>query len=144
VYFICDNGDLRWPTSICPYDRADSSTLEGHFSTNLEAVWKDVECTFGILKKRWRILNNGLEYRDIRVCEKIFVVCCCLHNFLLDQQIERGSPKVGRGCPIGDDGVFLDGNTNRPGTDSKSCLSLLLSVHLKIFSKLGKTDREKW
>ncbi len=54
VYFICDNGYLCWPTSICPYERADSSTLEGYFSTNLESVRKDVECTFGILKKRWK------------------------------------------------------------------------------------------
>ena len=30
---------------------------------------KDVECTFGILKKRWRVLNNGLMYQDIKVCE---------------------------------------------------------------------------
>ena len=151
VYFICDNGYLRWPCSICPYERADSSTLEGYFSTNLEGVRKDVECTFGILKKRWRILNNGLEYRDIRVCEKIFVVCCCLHNFLLDQ-MERGSPKVGRGCPIGDDGIFLDGHTHLAKTpDIESALSLqfgkrrsLLSVHLRVFRKLGKNNRDEW
>jgi hypothetical protein len=150
VYFICNNGYHCWPTSICPYEQADSSTLEGYFSTNLEGVRKDVECTFGILKKRWRILNNGLEYRDIRICEKIFVVCCCLHNFLLEQ-MERGLPKVGRGRPIGDDGVFLDGHTNRPGTASESGLSIqfgkrhsLLAIHLKVFCKLGKTDHEEW
>ena len=150
VYLICDNGYLRWPTSICPYERVDCSTPEGYFSANLEAVRKDVECTFGILKKRWRILNNGLEYRDIRLCEKIFVTCCCLHNFLLDQQMERGSHRVGRGCPIGDDGIFLDGHTNRQGRDSESGLSLqfgrrrsLLSIHLKVFCKFGNPDREE-
>ena len=41
VYLICNNGYLCWPTSICPYKRADCSTLEGYFSANLEAVWKD-------------------------------------------------------------------------------------------------------
>jgi len=150
VYLICDNGYLRWPTSICPYERVDCSTPEGYFSANLEAVRKDVECTFGILKKRWRILNNGLEYRDIRLCEKIFVTCCCLHNFLLDQQMERGSHRVGRGCPIGDDGIFLDGHTNRQGRDSESGLSLqfgrrrsLLSIHLKVFCKSGNPDCEE-
>ena len=70
MYLICDNGYLRWPESICPYESADKTTLEGYFSTNLESVRKDVECTFGILKKRWRILNNGLFYRDIAKCEK--------------------------------------------------------------------------
>jgi hypothetical protein len=70
MYLICDNGYLRWPTSICPYEGAAKSTLEGYFSTNLESVRKDVECTFGILKKRWKILNHGLLHRDISVCKK--------------------------------------------------------------------------
>ncbi len=113
---------------------------------------KDVEeCTFGILKKGWRILNNGLKYRDMKVCEKIFVLCCCMHNFLLEQR-EIGSPKVGHGRPIGDNGVFLDGHTEQPGTASNTGLSLqfgkrrmLLATHLKVFRKLGKTDQhEVW
>ena len=150
VYLICDNGYHRWPTSISPYERAVSSTIEGYFSTNLEAVRKDVECTFGILKKSWRILNNGLDYRDMKVCEKIFVVCCCLHNFLLEER-EIGSHKVGRGRPIGDDGIFLDGHTERVGTASETGLSIqfgkrrmLLATHLTVFRKLGKTDSEAW
>ena len=150
VYVICDNGYHRWPTSICPYERAESSTFEGHFSTNLEGVRKDVECTFGILKKRWRILNNGLEYRDMKVCEKIFVACCCLHNFLLEEK-EISAPKVGRGRPIGNDGVFLDGHTERQGLVSESGLSIqfgkrrtLLANHLKVFRTLGQTDSEAW
>jgi hypothetical protein len=49
MYLICDNGYLQWPTSICLYSKADNSTLEGYFLTNLESVRKDVECTFGIL-----------------------------------------------------------------------------------------------
>jgi len=146
VYFICDNGYLRWPSSICPYERDDSNTLEGYFSTNLEGVRKDVECTFGILKKRWRILNNGLEYRDMRVCEKIFVACCWLHNFLLEEN-EIGYHKVGRGTPIGNDGVFLDGHTELPATTSETGLSVqfgkrrkLLATHLKVFRNMDKTD----
>ena len=138
------------PSSICPYERVDSNTLEGYFSTNLEGVRKDVECTFGILKKRWRILNNGLQYRDIRICEKIFVVCCCLHNFLLEQ-MERGTPKVGRGHPIGDNVVYLDGHIDPPGGTSKTGLSLqfgkrrsLLANHLKLFRQLGMTNRDEW
>jgi hypothetical protein len=65
MYLICDNGYLLWPTSICPYSKANNATLEGFFSTNLESVRKDVECTFGILKKRWKVLNHGFKQRDI-------------------------------------------------------------------------------
>ena len=107
---------------------------------------KDVKCTFGILKKRWRILNNGLEYRDMRVCEKIFVACCWLHNFLLEEN-EIGYHKVGRGTPIGNDGVFLDGHTELPATTSETGLSVqfrkrrkLLATHLKVCRNMDNTD----
>ncbi len=83
--------------------------------------------TFGILKKHWRILNNGLKYRDMKVCKKIFVVCCCLHNFLLEQR-EIGSPKVGRSRPIGDDGILLVGYTEQPGTVTETGISQHPSV----------------
>ncbi len=75
----------------------------GYFSSNLESVCKDVECTFGIIKKRWRILNN----RDIGICEKIFVSCRCLHNFLLDL-MERTDVRVGHGGPLQGDVIWLD------------------------------------
>jgi hypothetical protein len=96
MYLICDNGYLHWPTSICLCAQVDKSTLEGYFSTNIESVCKDVECTFGITKKRWQILNNGFKYRDINICEKIFINCCCLHNFFLDL-MEQNTVRVGRG-----------------------------------------------
>lgn len=69
VYLICDGGYLRWKTLICPFPHAHSASRHGHFSTNLESVRKDVECTFGILKKRWRILEYGMQYRSIIKCE---------------------------------------------------------------------------
>lgn len=144
MYLICDNGYLRWPQSICPYEGANKATLEGYFSTNLESVRKDVECTFGILKKRWRILNNGLNYRDIGKCEKIFVACACLHNFLLDQ-MERTDVRVGRGYPIGDDGLWLSGHTTVDTTETEKFLATqfgrrraLLARHLCVFRKKGQ------
>jgi hypothetical protein len=55
-YLICDNGYLRWPTTICPYMQVDCASVEGYFSTNLEGVCKDVECMFVISKKRWGVI----------------------------------------------------------------------------------------
>ena len=144
AYLICDNGYHRWPISISPYANADSASLEGYFSTNLESIRKDVECTFGILKKRWRVLNDGFYYRDINICEKIFVTCCCLNNFLVNL-MERSNIRVGRGVPIGDDGIWLDGHTTNHSTDT-SDLALskqfaerrsLLAKHLHVFRQKG-------
>jgi hypothetical protein len=104
VNLICDNGYLHWLSSICPYEGHIHANLEGYFSLNLKSVHKDVECTFEILKKRWKILKNGLLDWDICICEKFFVMCCCLHNFLLDLRVWN-NVQAGHGCPIGNDGL---------------------------------------
>ena len=104
----CDNGYLRWPTSICPYLHSDKTTMEGYFSTNLESVRKDVECVFGILKKRWRVLDHGFKFRSLEICEKVFFTCCCLHNEMLDMMESRSNRyRVGRGSAASDEGMWL-------------------------------------
>jgi len=87
-------------------------------------------------------LNDGLDYRDISKCEKIFKACCCLNNLMLDQ-MERNTVRVGRGAPIGTDGIWLDGNTvATEATDVMRSLQFakrrsLLAKHLKVLRKKG-------
>lgn len=50
----------------------------------MESVRKDVECTFGILKNRWRILKLPILYRREKVIDAIMKTCCALHNMLLE------------------------------------------------------------
>jgi hypothetical protein len=45
---------------------------------------KDVECTFGILKGRFRILKSGILLNNPLSVEHIFKTCCALHNMLLE------------------------------------------------------------
>ena len=101
-----------------------------------------MECTFGILKKRWQVLNDGLDYRDISKCKKKFNACCCLNNMMLDQ-MERNAVRVGRGAPIGMDGIWLDGHTvaTEPTADILFSLQFakrrsLLATHLKVLRSL--------
>ena len=146
MYLICDNGYLRWSTTIRPFKRAETGTPEEYFSKHLEGVWKDVECTFGILKKRWRILNNGFFHRDMVICEKIFITCCWLNNFMLDVMV-RTNVRVGRGAPIGGDGIWLSGTTEvEPEAMEENDRDLsvqflhrrgLLVNHLHLFCKKG-------
>ena len=49
----------------------------------MESVRKDVECTFGILKQRFRILKNPIQYHDHNFIENIMRSCCIIHNMLL-------------------------------------------------------------
>ena len=112
MYLICDNGYLRWPQSMCPYVGEPISTVEGYFSSNLESVRKDVECVFGILKERWCCLQQGFKYCDIKICQEIFVVCCVLHNMMLDEMSkDDANSKIGRGICLPNDGMWLDVST---------------------------------
>jgi hypothetical protein len=35
-YLICDNGYLRWPTTVCPFTWVRCASAEGYFLSNLE------------------------------------------------------------------------------------------------------------
>jgi len=48
-----------------------------------ESIRKDVECTFGMLKHRWRLFLVGTRYTDATVIEAAFHTACILHNMLL-------------------------------------------------------------
>ena len=50
----------------------------------LESIRIDVECTFGILKGRWRILKSGVRLCGVDSVDHIWFTCCVLHNWLLE------------------------------------------------------------
>lgn len=52
------------------------------FTNLLESVRKDVECFFGILKARFRILKLALAYQSQKTIDNVFFTCCILHNML--------------------------------------------------------------
>jgi hypothetical protein len=108
AYVIVDNGYLTWPTTMPPMkDTCNRSELR--FSQWLEALRKDVECTFGILKGRWRILKTGIRVYNTEASDNIWMTCCALHNLLLD--VDGLSHKWEEGVPSSyetDAGQFLD------------------------------------
>ena len=82
VYFICDGGYPKDPYLINPFG-ARSDMAEVYWSEWLESVRKDVECTFGVLKARFRILRNGMRFHKKIVVDAVMITCCILHNMLL-------------------------------------------------------------
>jgi Plant transposon protein len=82
-WLIVDNGYLKWPTTVPPF-KLSASEKERRWSQWLESLRKDVECTFGILKGRWRILKTGIRLEGVEVADNIFKTCCALHNWLLE------------------------------------------------------------
>ena len=82
-YLIVDNGYLDWSVTVPPLKTTDLYSYL-RFSNWLESMRKDVECAFGILKGRWRCLRYGIRLHGIEGCDKIWLTCCALHNYLLE------------------------------------------------------------
>jgi hypothetical protein len=59
AYLIVDNGYLNWLCMVPPFG-VTNSVDEIRWSKWLESMRKDVECTLGISKGRWRILKSGV------------------------------------------------------------------------------------
>ena len=50
----------------------------------MESLRKDVECTFGIIKCRWRVLKTEIRLHGLLNIDRIWLTCLALHNALLD------------------------------------------------------------
>jgi hypothetical protein len=83
AWLLVDNGYHHWAITILPYKQSEFRN-EIHFLEWLESMRKDVECTFGILKGRWRILKAGIRVHGLEAGDNIWLTCCALHNMLLD------------------------------------------------------------
>ncbi|KAG7336915.1 DDE superfamily endonuclease [Nitzschia inconspicua] len=82
-WLIVDNGYLNWGVTIPPMKDTDTRA-QYRFSKWLESMRKDVECTFGILKGRWRVLKSGIRVHGTDKSDMMWKTCCALHNWLLE------------------------------------------------------------
>ena len=83
AYLIVDNGYLNWSCTVPPFG-VTNNINEIRWSKWLESMRKDVECTFGILKGRWRILKSRVRIYGVDSVDHIWFTCCALHNWLLE------------------------------------------------------------
>jgi hypothetical protein len=98
---LCNNGYVEWSTTVPPH-KCSQDRRAKRWSEWLESMRKDVECTFGILKGRWRIFKTGIRLHGTKPADQIFKTCCALHNWLLeidglDDEWERGVPSEWEG-----------------------------------------------
>jgi DDE superfamily endonuclease len=80
---IVDNGYHRWSFLQAPA-KTHMMRNEERVSQWIESFRKDVECCFGILKGRWRVLKTGIRVEGARAADRIWLTCCALHNLLLE------------------------------------------------------------
>jgi hypothetical protein len=83
AYMICDGGFLKLGEFMDPSIQKWGLAEVG-WSEYLESIRKDVECFFGIIKSRFRILHNALQLHSEHSIECCFkTACVLLHNMIL-------------------------------------------------------------
>ena len=87
AYLICDGGYHEWACLVSPYKHQLPGSALEKWSKTVESVRKDVECVFGILKKRFLFLKHPIRLHDPEQIKRAFLTCCVLHNFLIDYDL---------------------------------------------------------
>ena len=83
IWIVVDNGYHAWSITVPPFKNTNFRD-EIRWSEWIESMRKDVECAFGILKGRWRILKTGVRLHSTQSADRIWLTCCALHNMLLE------------------------------------------------------------
>ena len=103
LWVSVDGGYLKTPELLV----GDPNILElpmNHWSRYMEGQRKHVECAFGILKHRFRILKLPIVMHDFGEIDNMFFTCCILHNMCLDfDGTDDGWNLGGEGSMFSDD-----------------------------------------
>ena len=92
TYLICDGGYHKWQELIPPYKNQVDGTDQKRWSKWVESLRKDVECSFGIMKKQFRNIKNRSRYHNKETLETIFYCCAIMHN--MNHHYDRYDDKV--------------------------------------------------
>ena len=83
VYVIADGGYLEWSTIVSAFG-VSSYPTEYKFSDWIGSVRKDVECFYGILKKRFRFFKCPITLHNQDDIDNAYWTCCMIHNMILE------------------------------------------------------------
>uniref|UniRef100_A0A1Y1M573 DDE Tnp4 domain-containing protein n=1 Tax=Photinus pyralis TaxID=7054 RepID=A0A1Y1M573_PHOPY len=81
-------GDEAYPLKtylMRPYPQRNLGPEEEAFNQRLSRTRQVVECAFGIMSNKWRILQKAIEVTPDRA-DNIIKCICLLHNLIIDQE----------------------------------------------------------
>ena len=81
LYLLVDGGYHKWRIMQCPF-KFSMDEKSTRWSETAESVRKDVECSFGILKKRFQFLKNAITWHRKSDIDNAVHSCVILHNML--------------------------------------------------------------
>ena len=83
AYAIVDGGYHRWRELQCAFKHAVLKSYAWAWSRWFGSTRKDVECLFGSMKRRFRLLRDAMPFQCAQDIDNIMFTCCVLHNWLL-------------------------------------------------------------
>lgn len=110
VYAIVDGGYHRWCTTMSAF-RHISNKPYAEWREKMESVRKDIECVFGRVKGRFRILKMPILFQKKEQVDCMFLTCLGLHNMLHKWD---GFDKWEAGVEWGEVDGFFDEREGRP------------------------------
>lgn len=109
--FIADEAYPLQYNLLKPYSREVLNAERLYFNQRLSRARKTIECSFGILYAKWRILSKAIE-TDEKVADMIVKAICILHNIIIDSEgFERHLNTV--------TGYDIDNNAFRPSWNAR-------------------------
>nr|CAI5820534.1 unnamed protein product [Callosobruchus analis] len=79
--FVGDEAFGLSPHLLRPYSGKQLASHKGVFNYRLSRARRYIECTFGIMSNKWRILHRPMDV-DINFAVDIIKCLCILHNFV--------------------------------------------------------------
>lgn len=73
------------PFLLKPFNGKNLNIEQECFNKRLSRARKTIECSFGILYSKWRLLSKCIE-TDIDVTDNIIKCICILHNTIIDKE----------------------------------------------------------
>jgi len=72
-----------------PYECNSLTDRRHNFNEHLSRARKTVECAFGILYSKWRIISKTIE-TEVELADKTVKCICVLHNTITEKEgVER-------------------------------------------------------
>lgn len=93
-YYIIGDGAFPLRKYLMkPYTRVHNLSAEEEvFNYRLSRARLQIERAFGILTKKWRILESALDWKLIN-CDTLVMSLICLHKFLITNEMDMEDPQ---------------------------------------------------
>lgn len=87
-YIIGDTGFPLLPWLLTPYDGKELSNVQVEFNKRVIATQMVAKKALARLKEMWKIIQGVMWKPDKHKLPRIILVCCILHNILIDMEDE--------------------------------------------------------